>query len=321
MNASSSRLTSKYPGENQEDGEETHSLMAPEFDGGRYRLQQRLSPDANAWLAEDLEDPGAKVVVKFLPEGADAIAARHVVQSLSALERSGLSVPVDEGELPDGRPFLVFRYIEGQTLRELLNGTGPMPFGRTAHVLAQIGNAIAELHARSMIHGAVCPEHVIVHHTHGQDAATVLGGGVFRVTRESSASPAYLAPEQIAGEPTVLSDVFSIGALAAEMLTGRRAFRYGSLAELHHMHRRGIQRGAFRRLRSKLPLRVEDELRRSLSWDPAQRPPDVKILTSRLAEFLGAGGGLPRRRLALLAILALAVIATGIRNCRRRWGW
>ncbi|WP_410971901.1 hypothetical protein, partial [Salmonella sp. SAL4445] len=81
--------------------------MEPEFDGGRYRLQDRLSPDGNSWLAEDLEDPGRKMVVKFLPEGADAIAARHLVESMAGLEQSGLSVPVDEGELADGRPFLV----------------------------------------------------------------------------------------------------------------------------------------------------------------------------------------------------------------------
>src|SRR5688572_10219710 len=101
--------------------------MEPEFESGRYRLQDRLTPDGNSWLAEDLEDPGGKVVVKFLPEGADAIAARHVVQTMAVLTQSGLSVPVDEGELPDGRPFLIFRYFEGQTLRELLNTGGPLP--------------------------------------------------------------------------------------------------------------------------------------------------------------------------------------------------
>jgi hypothetical protein len=104
------------------------------------------------------------------------------------------------------------------------------------------------------------------------------------------------------------------------MITGRRAFRYGSLDELHHLQRRGIQRGGFLKHRPKLPLRAEDELRRALSWDAAQRPSDVKVFTARLAEFLGSDSVLPRRRLFLLGGLGVAVIAVGVRNCRRRWG-
>jgi serine/threonine protein kinase len=298
-----------------------HGHMSAEFEGGRYRLQERLSPDGNSWMAEDLEEPGQRVVVKVLPDTADAIAARHLVESLADLRGSALSVPVDEGEMPDGRPFLVYRFAEGQSLRELLNTAGPLPFGRAAAILKQLGEAVHRLHERSMIHGSIAPEHIVVSHNHGRDSVTLLGAGVFRATRESTASPAYLAPEQLAGNPTALSDVFSLAAVAAEVLTGRRAFRYGSLDELHHLHKRGIQRGAFRKLRPKLPLRVEDELRRGLAWDPGQRPPDAHVLTQRLAEFLGVNRGLPRRRLALLGVLGLAVIATGVRNCRRRWGY
>lgn len=275
--------------------------------------------DSSSWVAEDLEDPGTAVVVKFLPEGTDAIAARHLVQAMTDLRQPGISVPIDEGELPDGRPFLVFRYVEGHSLREVLNNGGPFSFRRAAHLLLQIGEAVESMHVHSLVHGSICPEHVIVHHSAGQDRVTLLNVGVFRLIRETTASPAYLAPEQLAGEATNASDIFSVGAVAAEMLTGRRAFRYGSLAELHHIQRRGIQRSAFRKLRPRLPLRVEDELRRALSWDPAQRPPDVLTLTTRLAESLGGNRALPRRRLALLGVLGLAVIATGIRNCRRRW--
>lgn len=293
--------------------------MAQDFEGGRYRLLERLSPEGNSWTAEDLEDPGQQVVVKFLPEGADAIAARHVVDSLGGLRGSGLNVPVDEGELPDGRPFLVFPWVEGQSLRDLLNTTGPLPFGRAAGILTQAGAALEQLHSRSLIHGSISPEHIVVNHAHGRDKVTILGAGIFRVAPENTVSPAYLAPEQLAGNPSRYSDVFSLTAVAAEMLTGRRPFRYGSLEELHHLHLRGIARGVFRKQRAKLPLRVEDELRRGLACDPGQRPPDAKVLTERLAEYLGGYRALPGRRLALLGLLGAAVIATGVRNCRRRW--
>jgi hypothetical protein len=91
------------------------------------------------------------------------------------------------------------------------------------------------------------------------------------------------------------------------------------MEELHRMHLRGVHRGAFRKLRSKLPLRVEDEIRRGLSFDPGQRPPDVEVFGNRLGEFLGADKAPVRRRMLLLALLAIAVIVTGIRRCRRRW--
>jgi eukaryotic-like serine/threonine-protein kinase len=294
--------------------------MPIENEPGRYRLQERLTPEGNSWVAEDLEEPGTQVVIKFLPEGADAIAARHAVESLADLKRPGLALPVDEGEMPDGRAYLVYSWVPGHSLRELLNETGPLPFARAGSLIAQIGAAVAALHERGAVHGAISPEHIVVHHAHGHDTATLLHAGMFRVTGETSSSPAYLAPEQLAGNASPATDTWSVAAVAAEMLTGRRAFRYGSLSELNHLQRKGIMRGAFRKIRPKLPLRVEDELRRALSWDAAQRPSDVGVLTGRLAELLGSHSGLPKRRLFILGGLGLAAIAVGVRNCRRRWG-
>ena len=294
--------------------------MPIENEAGRYRLQEKLSPEGNSWVAEDLEEPGTQVVVKFLPETGDAIAARHASEALAELKRPELALPVDDGETPDGRPFLVYPWIPGQTLRDLLNDSGPLPFARVGRLLRQIGDALGDLHERDIVYGAVAPEHIVLQHTHGHETPVLLHAGWFRLAGETSTSPAYLSPEQLAGNVTPAADVWSVAALAAEMLTGRRAFRYGSLAELHHLHQRGIQRGGFRRLRSKLPIRVEEELRRALAWDAAQRPTDVRLLTTRLAEFLGTDSGLPKRRLFLLGTLGLAVIAVGVRNCRRRWG-
>lgn len=294
--------------------------MPIENEPGRYRLRERLSPDADSWVAEDLEEPGTQVVVKFLPEEADTLAARHAVESLADLQRPGLALPVDEGETPEGRAYLVYPWIPGSTLRELLNAGGPLPFARAGRLIGQLGAAVAALHERGVLHGAIAPEHIIIHQEHGHEIATLLHAGAFRVTGETSTSPAYLAPEQLAGSTSPATDTWSVAAVAAEMLTGRRVFRYGSLAELNHVQRRGVMRGAFRKLRPKLPLRVEDELRRALSWDVAQRPADVQILTSRLAELLGSNSGLPKRRLFILGGLSLAAIAVGVRNCRRRWG-
>ena len=101
------------------------------------------------------------------------------------------------------------------------------------------------------------------------------------------------------------------------MLTGRRAFRYGSITELQKLQRIGIARGSLRKLRSKIPIRVEDEIRRATSWDPAHRPADAEILGAKLAELLGASTVFPKRRLVLAGLAGLALAAVGLRRCGR----
>lgn len=293
--------------------------MSPEFESGRYRLQERLTPESNSWLAEDLEDPVAAVVVKVLPQGADILAARHLVDKLSSVETSALNKPIDHGELPDGRPFLVYRFAEGSTLREFLNASGPLPLSLAGNLVWQLGQALAVLHRERIVYGILAPEHILIQNNRGKHTAVLLNVGSFQTTSETSASPAYLAPEQLAGSPVLRSDVFSLGALAAEMLTGRRAFRYGSLAELGKLQRIGLARGSLRKLRGKIPLRAEEEIRRATSWEAAQRPTDIEVFGSRVAEYLGPAGVFQKRRMLLAALVIALMAAFGIRNCRRRW--
>jgi len=291
--------------------------LTPEFEVGHYRLQDRLSPDSDTWLAEDLEDPTAAVVIKMLPDGADAIAARHLTESLRQVDSPYLNKPLDHGERPDGRPFLVYPWVEGVTLREYLNSNGPLALPLAGVLIRQIASAVGALHSIKMIHGILAPEHVIVQHAHGRYLAVLLDVGLFRVSGQTSASPGYLAPEQIAGEPTVRSDMFSLGTVAAEMLTGRRAFRYGSLNELRRLQRIGLPRGSLRKLRSKIPLRVEEEIRRATSWDPGQRPSDSEVFGTRLEELLGGSGAVALRRKIIMGLLGLTAAAAALRRCRR----
>ena len=292
--------------------------MAPEYETGRYRRQERLSADSEVWLAEDLEDTGSQVVIKVLPETADVIAARHLREMLAGLDDPAVNPPVDEGELPDGRIFLVYPWIPGTTLREFLNTGGPLSFGAAAAILSQVGDALTALHNKHVIYGVLSPEHVIVQQSRGRISAALLNTGVFRITGETSASPGYLAPEQLAGSPALSSDVFSLGALAAELLTGRRAFRYGSLEELARMQRIGLSRGSLRKFRGKIPVRVEEEIRRATSWDPIHRPSGPDTFSEKLAETLGSGAGLPVRRMILMGLACAALGVTGLRKCGAR---
>ncbi len=289
--------------------------MAPDTPFGRYRLQERLNPDGDTWLAEDLDSPATPVAVKILPEGTDVLAARHLGDIIGSVTAREINPLTDNGELPDGRPYLVYPVVEGTTLREFMNTHGPLPLSLAGSLIAQLGAAIEALHAQKIVYGSLAPEHIIVQQAHGGGVrAILLNAGAFRISGQTSASPGYLSPEQAAGKPTIASDIFSLGVVAAEMVTGKRPFRYGSLADLQRLQRIGIPRGALRKLRSRIPLRAEEEIRKATSWDPAHRPPDAAILGQRLAESLGTGR-FQKRRVVLLALLGTVFAAVSARRC------
>lgn len=291
--------------------------MSPEPEAGRYRLVERLSIDSDTWMAEDLEDPVARPVVKILPEGSDTIAARHLSELLGGELPVEINPLTDSGELANGRSFLVYPFVEGSTLREFLNASGPLDLAVAGQLISQIGRGLESLHDKRLTYGVLAPEHVIVQQSHGRLQAVLLNAGAFRVTGSTSASPGYLAPEQAAGNPVPASDIFSLGAVAAEMLTGRRVFRYGSLPDLQRLQRIGPARGSLRKLRRNIPVRVEEELRRAMSWDAAHRPSDIAVFGSRMVEYLGAEGLFPRRRLVLIGLAGLALSVAGLRRCKR----
>lgn len=270
------------------------------------------------WGAEDLEDPGTRVVVKFIPPEADVFGYRQQGSELADLETHGLVAPIDSGESAGGRPFFVFPFVDGSTLREVLNASGPMSFRRAASILRQLGRVLAAAHSRHIAHGAIEPEHILVAHERGREVVYVINFGSWRVASAPSTPPGYLAPEAREGQVTISGDIYSLAAVAAEMLTGRRAFRYGSVRELERLQRIGLPRGSLRQIRHQIPARVEDEIRKALSWDPAHRPADVLVFANRLADGLGEGAALPLRRVLLFGgLLAVVAGASAYRACRR----
>jgi serine/threonine-protein kinase len=293
--------------------------LTPNPDIGRYRLDRRMPTEGNVWLAEDLEDPLTPVVVKFVAEDGDIFGYRQQGHALAELEEPGLIAPIDSGEAPGGLPFFVFPYVEGRTLRQVLNEDGPMPVRRAAAILKQTGRILAAAHSRQIAHGALDPEHIILTHAHGRDIVNVINFGSWRLVPQPSTSLAYHAPEHSAGRFTTSADIFSFAAIAAEMLTGRRVFRYGSEKDLAKQQRIGVARGAFRKLRHDIPPRVEDELRRALAYDPSHRPADAAVFADRIADGLSEAPALPLRRILLLAGLVAAVAGGGAyRACRHR---
>ena len=173
------------------------------------------------------DDPG---FARFL-EGARA-AAR--------LEHPGLTT-IHHADVVDGIPYLVMQYIDGPALSEVLKQTGPLSLSTLFAVLDAVSEAIGELHDRGIIHRDIKPGNVLLSHD-GRVVVTDFGLALARPMGQRGPSserlggtPAYMAPEMFAGEVSLRSDVYALGVMTFELLTGELPFT-GTVEEVREKH-------------------------------------------------------------------------------------
>lgn len=259
---------------------------------GRFELQRLLGRGAQAsvWLAHD---PRLQrdVAVKLMTGGADAAAVSewlHEAHAVSRLSHPHI-VPVFEADDGGGQPYLVFEYVEGGTVTELVRREGALAPRRAVELMIGVLDALATAHAQGIVHRDLKPSNVLL----GADgrarvmdfgiAARVSGGADGRIV----GTPGYLSPEAARGEaPSPRMDVFSAGVMLAELLVGQRL-----LAERDPM--RALQRVQVEDLQLPATADVDDTLRgivqRALSRDPQRRHDSAAALRDALAAWLQAG--------------------------------
>lgn len=256
---------------------------------GQYTLRRKLGEGGmgEVWLAEHglLKRPCA---VKFIrPELAanPANAARFTreVQAVTALSHTNTVRVYDYGQADDGSFYFVMEYLDGPTLEELVKSSGPLPAGRVVHLLRQVCGALAEAHAAGLVHRDLKPGNVIVASLGGQkDVAKLLDFGLVhdladtddRLTRAGMVlgTPAYMCPEQAAGEQTVdaRGDIYSLGAVAFFALTGRPPFDRKTAGQLLAAHRSATPQ-SLTTIRPEVPADLASVIARCLAKDPADR--------------------------------------------------
>jgi serine/threonine protein kinase len=211
------------------DGVETEVLL-----GGRYRLGERIGSGGMADVHRALDTRlGRPVAIKLMRSreatqtDRDRFAAEARV--IADLNHPGIVTLLDSG-LDDDRPYLVMELVEGPTLAQRL-AEGPLPGEEVRRIGAQLASALAYAHAQGVVHRDVKPGNVLL----GPEGRACLADfGIARqvdgtvgmtLAGQVIGSPAYVAPEQVAAEPVgPPADVYSLGLLLFESLTGRRAF-------------------------------------------------------------------------------------------------
>jgi eukaryotic-like serine/threonine-protein kinase len=300
----------------------------------RYGDVQLIARGAmgDVFLAEDRE-LGRPVAIKLLGErflGDDDIRRRFTREGLASARLSGhphIVTIYDVGEWR-GRPFIVMEYLAGGTVADRSRG-GIVAPSVALDWLAQAGEALDAAHREGIVHRDVKPQN-LVFDARGQ--LHVADFGIARVLDETGemtvggtvlGTAGYLAPEQARGEPaTPASDIYALGVVAYELLTGVRPFRRESQAAeaaahvtdpVPHPSQRGLN----------LPATLDHVFDRVLAKDPSRRYATAHEFVDRLALALRQGTRgtraadpppriLVRRRRPRALVLALAVLALAL---------
>ena len=201
----------------------------------RYRVLERLGGGGAGvvYKAEDLK-LGRAVALKFLSayrSGNDADKRRFLreARASSVLDHPNICTVYEVDETADERLFIAMAFCEGETLKRKIE-RGPLPLLEAVHIAAQIAAGLAAAHAKGIVHRDVKPANVIVS---PDGRVKIVDFGIAkladqsRLTRDGTAvgTAGYMAPEQIRGEPfDARVDVWALGVVLYEMLTGRTAF-------------------------------------------------------------------------------------------------
>ncbi|HEY6560924.1 MAG TPA: protein kinase [Polyangiaceae bacterium] len=281
---------------------------------------------SSVYRARDLTS-SQRVALKFLNADSWPMVQRFVREAsiLSDLHHPGIVRYVAHGIADGGVPYLAMEWLEGENVSQALAGRDKFSVPEALRLVRRVAEAVAVAHARGIIHRDLKPSNLFLVDSQ-IDAVKVLDFGLARgaanlpaATKTGSVvgTPGYMAPEQARGDDVVAApaDVFSLGCVLYECLTGRPAFAGQHLtAILTKILVEPAPR--VRQSCPELPPELDDLVQRMLSKDPERRPADARALLGELSELLqehsadralgsSPAASLTRREQALLSVLMI----------------
>jgi serine/threonine-protein kinase len=286
------------------------------------------------YRADDLK-LGQPVALKFLPPKLSDDPVRRErffaeVRITRQLSHPNICRVYDIGEVDD-KHFLSMEYIDGEDLASLMKRIGSLTNEKALDIARQLVAGLTVAHERGMLHRDLKPANIMLD-GHGRVRITDFGLAIAAEdesqAEEIAGTPAYMAPEQLAGKgATVRSDIYSLGLILYEIYTGKKAFTAKTLAELREQKETQTPR-APSEIRGGIDPVVERVIQRCMEKDPNARPASVAQLAQALPggdplaaaiaagetpspEMVAASGGREGFRPGL-ALLLLAIIVGGI---------
>ena len=306
----------------------------------RYLVEKEIGTGGfgAVYLARDLELLSKPVVIKLLLEKSldnewVVQKFRHEIEALSRIDHPGVVGVLATGNMPSGNPFIVMEYVEGVSLRSLMeeerNG---MDFERVTSIVRQIGYALKAAHEKGIVHRDLKPENVMVRQLDGEEEQVkLIDFGIAKVkdsrlapstvVGETAGTIVYMAPEQINGqEVSPATDIYSLGAITYEMLTTRRPFNPSTVFQLSEIQRAGVKIKPSD-LRRGLPLAADDAILRALSFESENRFATAGKFADAFAEAMLEGTVSASRRAQAMAktVHLQKQVVTPLSKKRKPW--
>jgi len=270
----------------------------------RYFVERELGRGGvgAVYLARDRKLHNKPVVIKVLLEKSfqNSWVVQKFQQESEALARinhPGVVNVFDSGSLPDGNAYFVMEFIDGVTLRSQITTEG-LPLSRAAELIKQIGRALSAAHDRDVFHRDLKPENIMLQsHGAGEEQVKIIDFGIAKlkgsliapstVTGATAGTVSYMAPEQLGGRTvSAATDIYALGAIAYEIVTGRKPFNPETGFELLEMQRAGV-RIKPSDLRPSLSEEAGQIILRALSFDPQARFSNAREMGDQLAGAMG----------------------------------
>jgi hypothetical protein len=279
---------------------------------GQYEIVERLGGGGMAVVYRAVQQPlGREVALKALSSELfqdDGFVKRFETEAktLAKLDHPNI-LPIYDFEMNDGVAYLTMPLIRGGTLRDVLN-RGALDTLTAWRYLREIGDGLQHAHDAGIVHRDLKPTNVLIH---ADGRAMLADFGLARGAGQPThlttiglaiGTPGYMAPEQVMGHDVdKRADIYAMGVLTFEMLTGRLPFIGSNRMEVAYSTVNAPIPSAVK-LNAALPDELDQLLAKVLAKDPAQRPQTVRELLSQMAR-------LPQRRAASVAVAAQAPVA------------
>jgi len=265
--------------------------MVGEVIADRYELQELVGSGgmSTVYRAYD-RDLQRTVAVKVLhsryaDDDEYTERFRREARMAAQLSHPGVVLVIERGDHGD-RPYIVFEYVEGENLKQLVDREGPLPVERALELAIQVARGLSVAHGKGLVHRDVKPQNILLNGS-GQAKVTDFGiarslemqGGVTQTGAVLGTSD-YLSPEQAqGGRVSESSDVYSLGVVLYEMLTGELPFAGDNFVAVAMQHINQPAPWVTER-RPDVPVRLESAVARALAKDPRER-------FATMAEFCG----------------------------------
>ena len=263
---------------------------------GRYRLESKLGSGgmSTVYLARDetLERwVAAKVLHREISDQPDQIERfRREARAVAQVSHPNVVAVIDAGE-DGGRPYIVFEYVEGETLKERIDRSGRLPYDEAAAYAIEVGRGLGAAHARRLVHRDVKPQNVLID---SEGRAKVTDFGIARELEQDGLTATgrvlgttdYVSPEQAMGkEVDARSDIYSLGVLLYEMLTGDVPFKADNLVGVAMKHV-NEQMPNVQKVRPGVSSALAAVVERATQKDVDKRYPDMAAMLADLEAAL-----------------------------------